>query len=112
RGFVVFAPFYRLLGESDGNIECNGASRDDLLSDVNDALTWVETNMGQYGASGPVAVMGQSAGAYLAANLAVNQYSHISRALLFYAPIDLRDYAVQYQAGASLDPGGVESLEL
>jgi acetyl esterase/lipase len=112
RGFVVFAPFYRLIGETDGNVECNGATRADMLSDVNDALTWVENNMGQYGAGGQVAVAGQSAGAFLAAYLAVTQYTHISRALLFYAPSDLRDYIEQLQAGASVDEGGVDALAL
>lgn len=93
-GFVVFAPFYRLVGEADGPAECNGASWTDVVDDVEAALDWVKTNQGAYGAIAdePIAVMGQSAGAHLAAWLVTHRPSDISRALLLYPPTDLLDF--------------------
>ncbi|WP_455211071.1 CARDB domain-containing protein [Kaarinaea lacus] len=99
RGFVVFAPFYRLLGEEDGNAECNGATSEQLLSDIDDALLWVENNMTRFDASGLVTVFGQSAGSHLAASLSVRHANRIERALLMYPPIDAQDYILGVQNG-------------
>jgi acetyl esterase/lipase len=102
RGFVVFAPFYRLVGESDGNVECNGATWREVTADVESALAWVTENGSAFGAADePVSVFGQSAGAHLAAWLAANQSDEVRKVLLYYPPLDALDFA----AGA-LPPGG------
>jgi len=93
RGFIVFAPFYRLVGESDGNIECNGASWREVTEDVESALDWVRQNGAALGAlDEPVSAFGQSAGAHLAAWLAANRSDDVAKALLYYAPIDALDF--------------------
>ena len=90
RGFIVFAPFYRLVGDSDGNTECNQATWREVTDDVNDALLWVNQNGSALGAStGPVEVFGQSAGAQLSAWLATHNPAQVKRALLFYPPLDV-----------------------
>lgn len=102
RGFIVFAPFYRLVGESDGNTECNGAGWREVTADASSALDWVQANGGALGASPRrVSLFGQSAGAHLAAWLAANRPDDVHKALLFYAPTD----ALQFLAGA-VPPGG------
>lgn len=90
RGFVVFAPFYRLVGSDDGNSECNNATWREVTADIADALAWVE----QYGpalgaARQPITVFGQSAGAHLAAWLAVRKSTSVARGLLLYPPSDV-----------------------
>ncbi len=106
RGFIVFAPFYRLVGQSGGNVECNGASWREVTEDVEGALDWVR----QYGpalgaAPEPVSVFGQSAGAHLAAWLAANQGSDVHKALLYYGPTD----ALEFLSGAIPLGGPYES---
>ena len=102
RGFIVFAPFYRLVGESDGNSECNGASWREVTADVESALDWVKEHGSALGAAaGGVTVYGQSAGAHLAAWLAAHRSGDVRKALVFYAPID----ALDFLAGA-MDLGG------
>ena len=89
QGFIVFAPFYRLVGESDGNIECNGADWRALTADVEAALDWVRENGSALGAmGGPVSVFGQSAGAHLAAWLAAHRAEDVRKAMLYYGPMD------------------------
>ena len=93
RGFVVFAPFYRLVGEKDGNIECNGVSWHEVTADVESALDWVNQNGDAFGAEpGPVSITGQSAGAHLAAWLAANRADDTRKALLYYGPTDALDF--------------------
>ncbi len=102
RGFVVFAPFYRLVDDVDGNAECNNAKWPDLISDVNDALDWVQNNGVDYGAiSGEVYLLGGSAGGHLASWLTVNRPDEIARTLLFYPPTDFRYYVSQAQQSMS-----------
>jgi acetyl esterase/lipase len=111
QGFVVFAPFYRLTGESDGNIECNGkVTWSDITSDIESALDWVEANAASYGASGPVSLMGQSAGAHLAGWLVTHRPGDIDRALLMYPPTDFRDLIDEYNFGNYSNKGGVATL--
>ncbi len=98
-GFVVFAPFYRLVGDKDGTAECHNASLNDILEDINDALDWVTANAGDFGVSGKPVVFGQSAGGHLALSLAVRRAQEIERAILFYAPTDFGDFISQVQAG-------------
>ncbi|MCB1755038.1 MAG: alpha/beta hydrolase [Gammaproteobacteria bacterium] len=101
QGFIVFEPFYRLTGQDDGNTECNGAQGEALLSDAAAALDWVLANGERFGARpGAVAVTGQSAGAHLAAWLAVHRPADVSKGLLLYPPTDFGHFISQYQSGA------------
>jgi acetyl esterase/lipase len=89
RGFIVFAPFYRLAGASDGNTECNDVSWREIVADAESALDWVQANGASLGAiNEPVSVYGQSAGAHLSAWLASHRPNDVRKALLFYAPTD------------------------
>lgn len=100
-GFVVFAPFYRLVGDADGSTGCNGATWRDVVSDIEAAVDWVKANQESYGAIAgePIAVIGQSAGAHLADWLVSHRPSDISRGLLLYPPTDLLDF-LQNRTGA------------
>lgn len=110
-GFVVFAPFYRLVGETDGNVACNDASLANILDDVNDALNWVQARESDFGVQGKTTVFGQSAGGHLALSLATHRAQEIRRAILFYAPTDFSDFAQQIQTGAYTNPTGLKILE-
>lgn len=93
-GFVVFAPFYRLSSNKDGNPECQNAKWTDIVSDAESALSWTKTNSSYFGApnTGKVAIAGQSAGGHLAAWLVTHKQSDVSRAVLFYPPADFGDF--------------------
>jgi pimeloyl-ACP methyl ester carboxylesterase len=110
-GYVVFAPFYRLAGTSQGNPECNGASLDDIMDDANDALDWVNANAANYGAFGKPVVFGQSAGGHLAAALAVSRPAEVASAVLFYAPTDFSDYVQGIRSGQHESITGQRILE-
>lgn len=110
-GFVVFAPFYRLIGESDGNIACNNANLSDILSDVNDAMDWVNDRAAEFNLNDKPTVFGQSAGGHLALSLAVNRPNDVRRAVLLYAPSDFVDFATQINSGAYTNPAGQRILE-
>jgi acetyl esterase/lipase len=89
RGFIVFVPFYRLVGESDGNVECNAATWRDVTADAESALDWVTKYGAALGAADiPVSVYGQSAGAHLAGWLAAQRPAEVRKALMYYAPSD------------------------
>lgn len=111
QGFAVFAPFYRLVHDSDGPVECHNASFDQLLTDVQDALIWVQQNGERFGASGKPVVFGQSAGGHLAAYLAVQHPAEIERAVLFYPPTDFTDMADQIIRGEYTNPTGIRIIE-
>jgi acetyl esterase/lipase len=100
QGFVVFAPFYRLTNDLDGNIECNNATGEQVVSDADAALTWVQNNKTAYGVSSgeKVRLYGQSAGAHMAGWLLTHRATEVQKALLMYPPTDARDYVVNYQA--------------
>ena len=105
QGFIVFAPFYRLTGNKEANTECNNASWQDMVADVEDSLKWVWRNGEAVGAAPDqsVALMGQSAGAHLATWLLTHPERHnvpMSRALLLYPPADLKEFV------AGTVPGG------
>ena len=88
-GFIVFAPFYRLVGESDGNVECNAVTWREVTADAESALDWVLANGADLGAAaGPVDVFGQSAGGHLAAWLAAHREDDVRKALVYYGPTD------------------------
>lgn len=106
--FVVFAPFYRLAGDKDGNQECRNATWQDMVADVEAALDWVRLNGAAFGAGDTtkVPVTGQSAGAHLAGWLLTRRPTEVSRGLLVYPPTDLNDFLVRLQGigGATFPP--------
>ncbi len=112
RGFVVFAPYYRLLGGSEGSAACNGATLSQITDDAQAALSWVETNAAAFGASGLPVVLGQSAGAHLALSLAVNQPQRIGASILLYPPTDFSDLLQQLQAGEYTNEEGIGLMNL
>ena len=102
RGFVVFAPFYRLVGDSDGNTECNGVTWREVVADAESALDWVLANGAAFGAAGgPVNVIGQSAGGHLVGWLAAHRPGDVRKGLIYYGPID----SLEFLQGA-IPPGG------
>lgn len=111
KGFAVFVPFYRLVGNSDGNSECNQAAWSDVVEDAEDALTWVKNNMSRFGASGKISVMGQSAGGHLAAWLATYRSSDIQNALLYYPPVDFQYIIEQFRLANKNYVNGQGTLE-
>lgn len=110
QGFVVFAPFYRLLSDYEGGA-CNGVSLAEITGDVETALDWVENNAARYGASGTPLVFGQSAGAHLALSLAVNHPQRIAASVLMYPPTDFTDFLSQVQSGDYTNSEGLGILE-
>lgn len=113
-GFVVFAPFYRLVTESNGNIECNGASFEDMVADTSAMLDWVKAHANEFGASPDEKprLIGGSAGAHLATWLLTQRPTEVGRALLMYPPIDFRDYIEQARVTGVKAKGydGIETL--
>ncbi len=109
QGFVVFAPFYRLAGDRDGNVECNNAGWRDIISDVNDAFTWVQTYGSSFGVingganNQPVSLFGQSAGAHLAIWLALDNPQAVDKVLAMYPPVDTLDFLQGAQSGLYAD---------
>lgn len=107
RGYVVFAPFYRLVANSDGNDECNGVSWREVTDDVSSALDWVRAYGPAFGAEGSkVNVFGQSAGGHLAAWLASHRALDVRKALVFYAPLDV----LGFLSDAQLPQAGLEDF--
>lgn len=93
QGFAVFVPFYRLVGDADGNVECNRASWREITADMQDALRWVIQNGPALGTStDKVTLFGQSAGGHLAAWLATHEAAMVRKSLLFYPALDLVDF--------------------
>ena len=107
--FIVFAPFYRLAGNKDGNAECRNAPWTDIVADAEAALDWVKANGASLGANtstGQIPVIGQSAGGHLAGWLMTHRAPDVSRGLLVYPPTDLYDFLTRLQGvgGASFPP--------
>ncbi len=111
QGYVVFAPFYRLIGSADSTAACHNASLSEITEDTNDAFDWVLANQQRFGASGQPVVFGQSAGGHLALSLAVQRPAEIASAVLFYAPTDFADFASQYRNGEYNNPQGQRIIE-
>ena len=111
QGFVVYAPFYRLLGDSEGRAACNQASIQEIAEDASAALAWVEENAVNYGSSTVPVVFGQSAGAHLATSLLVNEPEMVAGAVLFYPPTDFTDFTLRAQQGLYTDEQGLGILE-
>lgn len=110
-GFVVFAPFYRLLDEKEANTACHNASITEIVDDAHVALDWVIDNAASFGGSDYPVVFGQSAGAHLAASLAVHETEKVSNAVLFYPPTDFTDFALRALDGSYTDEQGLGILE-
>lgn len=110
-GFVVFAPFYRLIGSKDGSPECHNANFEQVLEDTNDAFDWVVNNADKFGGAGKPLVFGQSAGGHLAASIAVHRWAEVDRAILFYAPLDFQDFAEHLIANPGANPAGQRVVE-
>ena len=111
QGFVVFEPFYRLIGDLEGNMECNNATLDEVLTDASDAMSWVLQNAWHYGAVGKPVLFGQSAGGHLAGVLAVERAAEVAAAVLFYAPVDFTHLAQQLINSEIDTQAGQEILE-
>ncbi len=103
RGYVVFAPFYRLLGESDGPPECHDSVGEKIIDDITAALDWVQDHGSAYGMDPSLAdevlVVGQSAGSQLVGYLAVHRSEAVKGALLLYPPTDLMHLAMNLREG-------------
>jgi len=112
RGFVVYAPFYRLLGDTDGIDACNNSTIDDIVSDALASLDWVMDNDTRYGSGGVPVVFGQSAGGHLATAVTVERPESIAGTVLFYPPTDFTDFVLREQAGLYDNPAGSDILEL
>ena len=111
RGYIVFAPFYRLIGDSDGPIKCRKASGKDILADIDAAFKWVFNNGERYGMDGQtkkVSVMGQSAGGHLAAYLATYYPESVKRGILLYPAPDLGFFTAEIKPPNGLYVNGFE----
>lgn len=111
QGFVVYAPFYRLLGDSEGSAACNNASIVDITDDASAALEWVRNNAQTYGSTTKPVVFGQSAGAHLAVSLAVNYPEDVAAGILFYPPTDFTDFALRVRNGNYTNSQGLNILD-
>ena len=111
QGFVVYAPFYRLLGDSDGSAACNQADIGQIIDDAGAALDWVQRHASEYGSSDKPVLFGQSAGAHLATALAVDEAESVSSAILLYPPTDFTDFVMRAQQGYYTDEQGLDILE-
>ena len=111
QGFVVYAPFYRLLDNEEGSAACNQATIMEIEEDASTALAWVADNAADYGSSTTPVVFGQSAGAHLATSLLVNEPEKVAGAVLFYPPTDFTDFTSRVQQGSYTDEQGLGILE-
>ena len=111
QGFVVFAPFYRLLSDRESTPACNQASFDEIVTDADSALDWVLANSTEYGATGLPVVFGQSAGGHLAASVSIDRAESVSAAVLMYPPTDFTDFLLRVQQGFYTNDEGLSILE-
>jgi len=111
QGFVVYAPFYRLLDNTDSSAACNQAEFSQIVDDGGAALDWVLDNASRFGSSGTPIVFGQSAGAHLALSLSINRPTSISGSILLYPPTDFADFLGRVGSGAYTNPQGLSVLE-
>lgn len=112
RGFVVFAPFYRLGANADGPSACRHATIAEMDQDISDAFQWVVANKYKYGGSltGKISLVGQSAGATLALTQNFVNQGGISNTLLMYPPTDMVDYITQVPFNPLLEKNGVAAI--
>ena len=88
QGFVVFMPFYRLMGEEGTSQECSGANWYDVKQDAEAALQWVEQQQQEFGSAGKVSLIAQGSGGMLAGWLLAQKPEKIHKAALFYPLLD------------------------
>ncbi len=110
QGFVVYAPFYRLLDDTDSSAACHQADLSQIVDDGNAALDWVLDNASNFGSSGSPVVFGQSAGAHLALSLSVNRPSSVSGSVLMYPPTDFADFLQRVDAGSYTNSQGLSVM--
>lgn len=101
RGYIVFAPFYRLVGNAYNLTDCQNAAWKKIVADVESALDWVRDNGEAVGAKPDAKVMafGQSAGAHLSGWLLSHRQSQISGAMLYYPPTDFEKFVAEAKPG-------------
>lgn len=101
RGYIVFAPFYRLVGDAYDLTDCQNAAWKKITDDAESALDWVKANGEAVGAdpNARVVVFGQSAGAHLSGWLLSHRQSEIEAAMLYYPPTDFEKFAKQAKPG-------------
>ena len=105
KGYVVFAPFYRLLMDSDGPEACHNADGQEILDDIEAAFQWIFDHGQEFGMDPrwaqerKLSVMGQSAGGHLAAYLATYHPESVERGILLYPAPDLGFFAQNIKAG-------------
>ncbi|MDO6462458.1 alpha/beta hydrolase [Granulosicoccaceae sp. 1_MG-2023] len=110
-GFAVFTPFYRLTGEGEAAAACSSAGGDEIVADIEAAYQWLLGNAAGFGADATaVYVAGQSAGAHLAARMAVDHPDTTAAALLLYPPTDFGHFIRAYQAGEVDSAQGTDAL--
>lgn len=109
QGFVVFMPFYRLMGEDGTTKECSGARWQDVKQDAEAALKWVAQQQQHFGADGKVSLLAQGSGAMLAGWLLTQTPEQINRAALFYPMIDSQAMLASLQQQGY--PAGRRGLE-
>jgi len=112
RDMVVFVPFYRMAGNKNGPVSCRGFVAEDLLADAEAALDWVKLNGADYGAiDGEISLFGQSAGAFLAASVALERSDDIDDVLLMYPPTDIGRFVDELDTGVYTNTSGEGILE-
>ncbi len=115
RGYIVFAPFYRLLGDSDGPPECHNSVGSRIIEDIEGAFDWVREHGAEYGMDpdlvNEILVVGQSAGSQLAGYLAVHRSKMVQAALLIYPPADLLHLAENLKEGGIYYQQGFDHTE-
>jgi acetyl esterase/lipase len=101
RGYIVFAPFYRLTGSAYGLADCGEADWKKIVADAESALDWVRANGAAVGAApgAQVLTFGQSAGAHLSGWLLSHRQSEIAGAMLYYPPTDFEKFVAQAKPG-------------
>jgi len=111
QGFIVFAPSYRLAGQSDGPVECQSANWRQILSDADAALTWVTEHGQHYGAKrSAVTLVSHSAGGMLASHVMTNSPQAVNRSLMLYPALDSQDFIEMYRQGEITSERGANAL--
>ncbi len=109
-GYTVFAPVYRVLGNNNVTSDCDNATGDDLITDIKDAFTWIETNKANYGASGKISIFAEATGAPLALSIANTEAEKIDKSLLLRPITDLSRAVEDNQKGIIYSDELVESI--
>ncbi len=102
RGYVFFAPFYRLAVTDPVAADCEG-TMEELIEDTQTAVNWVMSNGADYGAdtNQQIVLMGSSAGGHISGllSLDINNNNIISDTILLYPATDLSFFINNYESG-------------